>query len=147
MMEEKSRFSVLFMPTFLYAIFFTFCLYDNAKGIRPTSIAVTLMPVGRIYVLNAENGWTTTAENLPTKINGEDVTYSWTEQEVIGYKADAAAVNGMATTYVNHVIGIPVVPADQPAPKTFGPPVFIFDEYETALGIPVLINHVGDCFD
>ena len=32
-MEEKTRFSILFRPTLVYAILFTFCLYDNAKGI------------------------------------------------------------------------------------------------------------------
>ena len=47
----------------------------------------------------------------------------------------------------NHVITIPVVPQGQAKPRTFGNPIYIFEEYETALGIPVLINHVGDCFD
>ena len=120
---------------------------EDVQKKRPTSIAVTLMPVGEVYVLNEANGWALTVNNLPTKLNGEAVTYYWAEQEVRGYKADAAVVNGMVTTYTNHVIAIPVVPAGQAKPNTFGNPIYIFDEYETALGIPVLINHVGDCFD
>ena len=121
---------------------------NNAKGIRPTSIAVTLLPVGEVYVLNDANGWAITVDNLPTKIKGEAVTYSWVEQEVVGYKADAAAVNGIATTYTNRMVAVPVVPAGNPVPQTIGPgTVYVFEEYETALGIPVLINHVGDCFD
>ena len=51
------------------------------------------------------------------------------------------------TTFTNKVIEVPEVPQDQPKPRTFGNPIYIFEEYETALGIPVLINHVGDCFD
>ena len=119
---------------------------DDQKK-RPTSIAVTLLPVGEVYVLNEANGWAVTVDNLPTKLNGEAVTYSWTEQEVRGYTIAGIAVNGMTTTFTNHVVTVPVVPAGQPKPNTFGGGIIIFEEYDTALGIPVLINHVGDCFD
>ena len=120
---------------------------NNQKGVRPTSIAVTLMPVGEVYVLSDANGWSIVKDDLPLKIKGEEVTYSWVEQEVRGYKAEPAKVDGMTTTFTNRIVKVPVVPPDKPKPPTFGPPTYVFEEYETALGIPVLINHVGDCFD
>jgi len=86
-------------------------------------------------------------DNLPLKIKGEEVTYTWVEQEVRGYKAEPAKVDGMTTTFTNRFIKVPEVPPDKPKPPTFGPPTYVFEEYDTARGIPVLINHVGDCFD
>ena len=47
---------------------------EDVQKKRPTSIAVTLMPVGEVYVLNEANGWALTVNNLPTKLNGEAVT-------------------------------------------------------------------------
>lgn len=47
-------------------------------------------------------------------------------------------------------VHIPVVPSDQPQPNVPRPPftklIDIFD-YETALGLQLMINHVGDSFD
>ena len=79
--------------------------------------------------------------------DGKAITYAWTEQEVSGYRLESIGKAGAVTTFTNKVIEVPEVPQDQPKPRTFGNPIYIFEEYETALGIPVLINHVGDCFD
>ena len=114
---------------------------------RPKSIAVTLLPVGEVYVLNEENGWTVTLNNLPTRINGEDVTYTWKEQETAGYVLAGAVTDGTATTFTNKIAKLPDIPKDQAQPKLPQGRWAVFEEYDTALGIPILINHVGDCFD
>ena len=120
---------------------------DNAQRIRPTTLAVTLLPVGKVYVLSADNGWTVTADNLPVRINGQEVTYSWTEQETVGYVRESAVTDGSVTTFRNRIVRVPETPAGNKKPKTPGGEIAVFEEYDTALGIEVYINHVGDCFD
>lgn len=120
---------------------------DDALEIRPASIAVTLRPTGEIYVLNYANGWSLSLNDLPTRINGEPVTYSWSEQEAVGYVNTDTLVSGSATTFVNRAPEIPEIPENQPKPTVPGGAWVIFEEYETALGGEILINHVGDCFD
>ena len=120
---------------------------DDAQEMRPASIAVTLRPTGEIYVLNYANGWSLTLNDLPTRINGEAVTYSWSEQESVGYVNTDTLISGSATTFVNRAPEIPEIPENQPKPTVPGGNWVIFEEYETALGGETLINHVGDCFD
>ena len=120
---------------------------DNAQNIRPSSIAVTLLPVGEVYVLNEANGWFIEKTDLPTKINGKPVTYSWKEEEIVGYTLSGQTSAGAAFVFTNRAREIPKVPPDQPQPKTPGGGWVIFEEYDTALGGETLINHVGDCFD
>ena len=41
-------------------------------------------------------------------------------------------------------------PGDNPPgkpPKTPGDTWYVFEDYDTPLGVEVVINHVGDCFD
>ena len=97
--------------------------------------------------LNEANGWTVTVTGLPAEQNGAPVAYAWTEQEVPGYKQIGTATNGTVTTITNQMIKVAKVPEDQPQPKVPLEKWYVFDEYETALGIPVLMNHAGDCFD
>ncbi len=120
---------------------------DNAQHIRPTSIAVTLLPVGEVYVLSEANGWFVERTDLPTKINGQPVTYSWKEEEIVGYTLSGQSAAGAAYVFTNRAREIPDIPPDQPQPKTPGGGWVIFEEYDTALGGDILINHVGDCFD
>ncbi|MCR5296212.1 MAG: Cna B-type domain-containing protein [Clostridiales bacterium] len=120
---------------------------DNAQKIRPTTLAVTLLPVGRIYVLSADNGWSVTVNNLPTKINGEPVTYSWTEQETVGYVRENVAVDGAVTVFTNRIVRVPNPPPGNGNPRIPGETWVVFEEYDTALGMDTIINHVGDCFD
>ena len=109
---------------------------------------MTLLPVGEVYVLNEANGWNVIVSGLPTKINGEEVTYSWTEQEVVGYTRGSTTVDGISTVFTNRLYRIPEVPEDQPQPGVpKGEGYVIFEDYNTALGGAILINHVGDCFD
>ena len=120
---------------------------DDARKIRPSSIAVTLLPVGEIYMLTAENDWRLTVDDLPTRRDGQAVDYSWSEQETVGYRQTGAAWSGNALVFTNYAQQVPKVPEDEAQPKTVGDLWFIFEEYETALGGEILINHVGDCFD
>ena len=120
---------------------------DNARKIRPSSLAVTLLPVGEIYVLTAADGWTLTVDDLPTRRNGEEVEYSWSEQETVGYTQAGAAWSGNGMVFTNHAPTVPTVPEDEAQPKRVGDIWYIFEEYDTALGGEILINHVGDCFD
>ena len=120
---------------------------NDDQKLRPTSLAVVLQPVGTVYVLSEENGWTVTADNLPTKINGEDVNYFWTEQQVIAYVQDDPQVNGDVTVFTNHVTRVPELPPEYKKGKVPGGKFAIFEEYDTALGLETIINHVGDCFD
>ena len=120
---------------------------DPNNQIRPSSIAVTLLPVGEIYMLTADNGWDLTVDNLPTRLNGQAVAYSWREQEVVGYVNSGVESDGVTTIFTNHAPQIPEIPPELPQPARPGAFWFIFEEYETALGGELLINHVGDCFD
>ena len=42
-MEQNTRFSILFRPTLIYSVLFTFCLYDNFKGILVAVLGVITM--------------------------------------------------------------------------------------------------------
>jgi hypothetical protein len=105
---------------------------NNAAGRRPTSLFCTLSN-GTIVELNAANEWTATVENLPKYYKGEEIVYTWREQEVLGYRLTSTVVEGNVTTFTNY---LPERPPEVPV-----------EEYETPLGLEVIINHVGDCFD
>lgn len=120
---------------------------NNEQKLRPGSIAVTLLPVNQVYVLNAANGWKIEVENLPTVLNGKPVQYSWVEQETVNYRRVGEVTEGNLTTFTNQVVQIPQVQENQPKPKTPEGGWLRIDDYDTALGMDLLINHVGDCFD
>ena len=119
---------------------------NNAQGLRPTSIAMTLSN-GMVVILNAENGWTATIDNLPTRVNGEPMVYTWVEQKVLSYDQVGVETVGNMTTFTNRVWKRPEEPTGGKKPKTPGTPTTTIEEYDTPLGIEVIINHVGDCFD
>ena len=63
---------------------------SNQDGIRAKEVVVRLLKNGvetdQTVILNDDNGWTDTFENLPTKENGVDITYTVKETTVInGY--------------------------------------------------------------
>ena len=118
---------------------------NNELGRRPTSIAVTLSN-GMTATLDATNNWTYTFTDLPTRINGEPVTYSVREQEVLGYTGTAAQT-GNTMVFTNTLYERPELPPDAGNPRLPGETWYLFEEYETPLGVEVIINHVGDCFD
>ena len=119
---------------------------NNSAGLRPKSIRATLSN-GTHVLLTEENGWQATVTGLPKKADGVDIAYNWTEQEIIGYKMESKVTNGTVTTFTNKLIGVPQPPEGHKKPRTPGSNYAIFEEYKTALGIDVMINHVGDCFD
>ena len=119
---------------------------NNSRQIRPRSVRMTLSN-GTSVLLTEANGWTAVVSDLPAIVNGQPATYSWTEQEVPGYKQTGMSVNGNTTTFTNRVVKLVKVPKDKPQPRTPGESWVIFEEYDTALGGEITINHVGDCFD
>ena len=95
---------------------------NNKQKIRPASIRMTLSN-GMSVVLNAANNWTATIDHLPTKgEDGKTIEYTWKEQTVL---------------------------TNAPVKRPGGPgtPYLIIEEYSTPLGVEIIINHVGDCFD
>ncbi len=119
---------------------------NNEAGLRPESITMTLSNGTRV-TLSEDNGWATTVTGLPAYINGEPVTYSWTEQEVVGYRLTNVAVDGNYALFTNHFAMVPLAEANKPKGARVGDRWYVFEEYDTALGGEILINHVGDCFD
>ena len=98
-------------------------------------------------MLSEENGWTATVTGLPKTENGQEIAYTWSEQGAIGYVQLSAETNGNTTVFTNGLYQRPEVEDEEEKPKVHGETLYIFDEYETPLGVEVMINHVGDCFD
>ena len=119
---------------------------NNAEKMRPSSIHVTLSN-GTTVLLSEENGWTATINNLPTRVNGQPVTYTWTEQAVIAYKQSKVEQQGNTTIFTNSFTRIPKVPELPKKPTVPDGTWEKFEEYDTPLGVQTIINHVGDCFD
>ncbi len=64
---------------------------NDADGIRPDSIDVTLMSDGtdmNDYSITKEGRWKLTVENLDKYKNGKEIRYIWQEKDVTGYTAD-----------------------------------------------------------
>ena len=118
---------------------------NNELKLRPKQIVMHLSN-GMKVVLNEENGWTATITDLPTRINGQPAVYTWTEGGALGYEMESKTTNGTVTTFTNRLWKRPDEPGPGKKPKTPGDTVEI-DEYETPLGVEIIINHVGDCFD
>ena len=74
---------------------------DNRDGIRPAKLTVTLSTGARVE-LTAENHWTGTVENLPKFRNGQEIRYSWTEEETKGYELIRTEADGTVTVLTNH---------------------------------------------
>ena len=122
---------------------------NDDKKLRPTSIAMTLSDGKKVVatvLLTADNGWSATVSNLPTTVDGQPAVYTWTEQEVIGYTLTGAVEKDGVTTFTNTLWERPETPDKGKKPKTPGE-VVTFEEYDTPLGVEIIINHVGDCFD
>ena len=120
---------------------------NNAANQRPKQIVMTLSNGMRV-TLNDANGWSATISNLPvTDDLGQTITYTWKEQAVIGYDQTGMTTAGTETTFTNTLWQRPETPATFKPKKAPGREFTEFHEYETPLGVEIIINHVGDCFD
>ena len=73
----------------------------NQDGKRPTSLKVTLSN-GTVVTLNEANNWTAKVENLPKYADGEEITYTWTEETLPeGYTNAGSVTEGTLTTITN----------------------------------------------
>lgn len=75
--------------------------YDDVSNIRPTEIEVDLLADGKVqetYIINEENGWAITIENLPKFLNGEEIVYTIYEHEIAEYET---TIEGNAETGFN----------------------------------------------
>ena len=122
---------------------------DDAQKIRPLSIAMSLSDgtkVVAVVILNEENNWSATVDNLPTVVDGKPAVYTWKEQDVLGYNLTGAEEQNGVMVFTNTVWKRPDQPNKGKKPKTPGD-VFTIEDYDTPLGVEIIINHVGDCFD
>ena len=119
---------------------------NNEMKMRPTSIKMYLSN-GMSVILSDENGWSATISGLPTIVNGNPAVYTWKEAEIPGYRLESCTEAGSVTVFTNRILGFPKIPDGEKKPKLPGGHWGIFEEYDTALGGQLLINHVGDCFD
>ena len=122
---------------------------DNAQKLRPVSIAMTLYNGKKAVttvILSEENNWFATVDNLPTVVDGEPAKYSWKEQSVVGYVLTSAVEQNGVMTFTNTIWTQPDTTPPGKPPKT-PKPVESIEDYDTPLGVEIIINHVGDCFD
>ena len=124
---------------------------NDEQKLRPSSIVMTLLnnkgDTVATVVLNKGNNWTATVDNLPTVVDGQPAVYSWKEQGVLGYKLSEAVERNGVMIFYNATWKRPDNPGTGKTPKTPGNPVETLPEYDTPLGMDVMINHVGDCYD
>ena len=69
---------------------------DDQDGKRPTSITVNLLADGNVYdskTVTATTNWTYAFDNLPVYANGQKVTYTVSEDEVVGYETTIDGFN------------------------------------------------------
>ena len=119
---------------------------EGHEDMRPVSIAVKLSN-GMGVILNEANGWTGVIDGLPTYVNGEPAVYTWSEPEVLGYTQESVVTKGNTTEIINKIWQREENPQNGKKPKLPGTDLTLIDEYDTPLGVEVIINHVGDCFD
>ena len=69
---------------------------NNQDGKRPTSITVNLLADGTVYAsqtVTAATNWTYKFDNLPVYANGQEITYTVSENEVAGYETTIDGFN------------------------------------------------------
>ena len=66
---------------------------------------------------------------------------------MLGYVQTSVTTEGDVTTFTNTLWQLAPPPAGtNPGPRA-GTPEEEIDDYGTPLGLGIIINHVGDCFD
>ena len=84
---------------------------------------------------------------LPKYVDGKEMDYTWKEKDVLGYDLESQKTTGSQTVITNKPHNRGGNPARGGKSRTGGTTLYPFDDYETPLGVDVVINHVGDCFD
>ena len=122
--------------------------WDDAGSdkLRPKSIKMTLSN-GMSVVLSEKNGWAGMITGLPTYVNGEPAEYTWEEPEVLGYVQKSVEIKDGVTVFTNKPFTREGNPPKGKTPKLPIDPLEPLEDYDTPLGVDVMINHVGDCFD
>lgn len=125
---------------------------DGYQIVRPDHAFVKLFGDGqaiKVVKLTNDNDWFIMLEVPKYNEEGNEIVYEWKEVQVPGYHIESTYEIDVVTTIINRIYESPRIPEGQPQPRMPGRPVAVIyiDEYETALGLQVLINHVGDCFD
>ena len=125
---------------------------DEDTILRPEQVHIVLIGNGKpvsVCTLSEQNHWSTMIKVPLYDDFGEQIAYEWHEEEIIGYELLSTETVNHVTTITNKEYGRPETPSQGAPPKMPGRPVelFHFDEYDTALGLEVAINHAGDCFD
>ena len=118
--------------------------------LRPEAIYVKLFADNvniKNIRLSAENNWFVTVEVPQYNDDGTEIKYEWREYTVLGYHMESQTQQGNVMTFINRPYERPIIPPDKPQPKLPGTPIYIITDYDTPLGVEVMINHVGDCFD
>ena len=99
---------------------------------------------GKTVTLNEQNGWSVTGKDLPAvDEDGNTIHYTWTEHTIPGYECVVTKNVGGTTIFVNRYRPLTLPDTDGTGGKT----VFLIGDYDTALGVEVIINHVGDCYE
>lgn len=67
--------------------------YDNNDGLRPEKITIKVYAndeLVKTIEMSAENNWTATTGDLPKYNNGEEIVYTFVEDEVKGYESSVS---------------------------------------------------------
>ena len=67
-------------------------------------------------------------------------------ERLFEYELESMETEGTVTVFTNKPWHRPDKPTQGKTPRLPGEEIYI-EEYETPLGVEVIINHVGDCFD
>ena len=91
---------------------------NNRQGRRPAQLRCTLSNGTMVY-LNDANNWTYTLE-VPKydAETGLEINYTWTEQEVAGYRQTGKTTVGDTTTFTNTLLNRPPGPPGPTEPIT-----------------------------
>ena len=123
---------------------------DDNNPSRPQEVKLYLYANDVYYktIIIKNNGWQWYERVPSVDEQGQEIVYTWKEEEISGYH-NKIVTNGNKTIITNIIYREPVIPPNQPKPDrpTNSTKIIEFDEYNTALGLPILLNHVGDCFD
>jgi hypothetical protein len=122
---------------------------DNESQRRPNYIMADLYANGQLIQVITSYTETFVIEVPVYDEEEKEIEYTWREHEVLGYRLQSMTTSGDTTVLVNSLIDIPKVPENvaQPRVPTRTMHTVEFEEYTVALGVNVMINHVGDCFD